>query len=148
MGIRRKARELVLQGMYAWEMNRDRFDSLIESFSADLPGDKETAEFAAALLRKTVRNQEALDEDIQSVAQNWDLGRMALIDRLILRLALAELLHFEEIPPKVTINEAIDLAKKFSTENSGTFVNGILDALYRRYKEENRILKTGRGLLD
>jgi N utilization substance protein B len=129
MGIRRKARELVLQGMYAWEMNRDRFDSLIESFSTELPGDPETAEFAASLLRKTVRNQEDLDRDIQSVAQNWDLGRMALIDRL-------------------TINEAIDLAKKFSTENSGTFVNGILDALFRRYKQEDRIRKTGRGLLD
>ncbi|HET56271.1 MAG TPA: N utilization substance protein B, partial [Ignavibacteria bacterium] len=74
--------------------------------------------------------------------------RIALLDRLILRLALCELLFFEEIPPKVTINEAIDLAKKFSTEDSGRFVNGILDAVLRKLKQENRLAKHGRGLLE
>ena len=74
MGVRRKARELVLQGMYAWEMNRDRFDSLIESFTAEMPEDPETAEFAASLLRKTVRNQEDLDR-MKGGAQRYDVFR-------------------------------------------------------------------------
>jgi len=85
---------------------------------------------------------------VTSVVENWEFGRIALIDRLILRLALCELLHFDEIPPKVTINEAIDLAKKYSTSQSGRFVNGILDSLYQKYKSENRIKKRGRGLIE
>jgi N utilization substance protein B len=147
MGKRRKARELVLQGLYSWEINKDRFESILETFSVEIPNDPETTEFASNLFRKAVRNQEELDRDIQSMVKNWDFGRMALLDRLVLRLASAELLYFEEIPPKVTINEAIDLAKKFSTEQSGQFVNGILDALYKKYRQENRITKSGRGLV-
>ena len=147
MGKRHKARELVLQGLYSWEMNKDHFDSILETFSKEIGDDPETVEFASDLLRKAVRHQETIDLDIQTAAKNWDLGRMALLDRLILRLALTELLHFSEIPPKVTINEAIDLAKNFSTEQSGQFVNGILDALYKKYRQENRIVKSGRGLV-
>jgi N utilization substance protein B len=147
MGKRRKARESVLQGLYACEMNPERFDAVLAGFTEDHPEDPETVGFASDLLRRTIRNRETLDLDIQSVAKNWDLNRMALIDRLVLRLALSELLYFEEIPPKVTLNEAIDLAKKYSTEGSGQFVNGILDAVYKKYRQENRIQKTGRGLL-
>ena len=71
-----------------------------------------------------------------------------MIDKLILRQALCELLYFKEIPPKVTINEAIDLAKKYSTTESGRFVNGILDAIYKTLKIHNQILKQGRGLIE
>jgi N utilization substance protein B len=147
MGKRRKARELVLQGLYAWEMNQDRFEAILETFTNEIPKDPDTVEFASSLLRQAVRHQEELDRDIRSVVKNWDFDRLALLDRLILRLAVAELLYFNEIPPKVTINEAIDLAKKFSTEQSGQFVNGILDALYRQYHQEKRIQKSGRGLI-
>lgn len=147
MGKRRRARELVLQGLYSWEINKDNFGKILETFSSEIHDDSETVEFASALLRKAVQHQEELDCDIQFVVKNWDLGRMAMLDRLVLRLAVAEFLYFEEIPPKVTINEAIDLAKKFSTEQSGQFVNGILDALYKKYKQENRIVKKGRGLV-
>jgi N utilization substance protein B len=148
MGKRRRARELVLQGLYSWEINKDNFGKILETFSSEIPDDPETVEFASNLIRRAVRHQEELERDIQFVVKNWDLGRMALLDRLVLRLAVTELLYFEEIPPKVTINEAIDLAKKFSTEQSGQFVNGILDALYKKYKQENRIMKTGRGLVE
>jgi N utilization substance protein B len=147
MGKRRKARELVLQGLYAWEMNQDRFEEILETFTDGIPDDPDTVEFASSLLRRAVRQQEDLDCDIRSVVKNWDFDRLALLDRLILRLAVAELLYFDEIPPKVTINEAIDLAKKFSTEQSGQFVNGILDALYKQYHQEKRIQKSGRGLV-
>jgi transcription antitermination protein NusB len=147
MGNRRKARELVLQGLYAWEMNQDRFEAIIETFNDGIREDPDTVEFASTLMRKSVRQKDELDSDIRSVVKNWDFDRLALLDRLILRLAVAELLYFSEIPPKVTINEAIDLAKKFSTEQSGQFVNGILDALYRKYHQEKRIQKSGRGLI-
>jgi transcription antitermination protein NusB len=148
MGKRRKAREMVLKGLYAWEIAGNRPETILGDLEAESGGESDTLEFTAALLRKTIRNREALDEEIRSVVENWEFGRMALLDRLILRLAVCELLHFGEIPPKVTINEAIDLAKVFSTEQSGQFVNGILDALYQKFRQEKRILKTGRGLVD
>jgi transcription antitermination protein NusB len=148
MGKRRKAREMVLKGLYAWEIAGNRPETILGDLEAESGVEPDTLEFTAALLRKTIRNREALDEEIRSVVENWEFGRMALLDRLILRLAVCELLHFGEIPPKVTINEAIDLAKVFSTEQSGQFVNGILDALYQKFRQEKRILKTGRGLVD
>ncbi len=110
--------------------------------------DEDISSFTAALLRKTVEHKASLDKDVASVVENWEFGRIALVDRLILRLALCELFFFEEIPPKVTINEAIDLAKEYSTAQSGRFVNGILDSLYRRLKSENKIKKRGRGLME
>jgi N utilization substance protein B len=85
---------------------------------------------------------------VAKAAENWKYERIALVDRLVLRIALCELLYFDDIPPKVTINEAIDLAKKFSTAESGRFVNGMLDALFKKYSDEKRIRKKGRGLLD
>jgi N utilization substance protein B len=139
---------MVLKGLYAWEMTGDRLEGILEDLAGQTAeDDAETREFAAALLHKAVRYRDAIDEDIRSAVKNWEFTRIAVLDRLILRLALAEILYFEDIPPKVTINEAIDLAKTFSTEGSGQFVNGVLDALYKKYRQENRIAKAGRGLV-
>jgi N utilization substance protein B len=80
--------------------------------------------------------------------KNWELDRIALIDRIVLRMGICELKYFPEIPPKVSINEAIELAKKFSTERSGKFVNGVLDAVYNELKETGQLVKQGRGLID
>lgn len=148
MGKRRKARELVLQNLYAYEISGNPIESVIEnmtSFESDAP---DIYEFACSLLRKTIHNQETLDNFVIETVKNWKFERIALLDRLILRQALCEMLYFDEIPPKVTINEAIDLAKKFSTDDSGRFVNGILDAVLRKLKQENRLDKHGRGLLE
>ncbi|MFC1569949.1 transcription antitermination factor NusB [bacterium] len=147
MGKRRKARELVLQSMYAENMAEKQTDEIIDDIMVSIQTDKDILEFAEKLFRKVIRFKLELDEEIATMLENWDLGRIALMDRLILRLALCELLYFEEIPPKVTLNEAIDLAKKFSTSESGRFVNGILDALYKKCNDEKRIVKTGRGLM-
>jgi N utilization substance protein B len=84
-------------------------------------------EFAEPLIRGTLEHRDEADELIKRFAKNWDLHRMAAVDRNILRLAVYEMLHREDIPPVVSINEAVDIAKKFSTEDSGKFVNGILD---------------------
>lgn len=79
-----------------------------------------------------------LDAEIQFVAQNWQVDRMAVIDRNVLRMAAFEILHCDEIPPKVAINEGIELGKRFSTQNSGAFINGILDKIKNRAAEEER----------
>lgn len=147
MGKRRKSRELVLQSMYAENITEKPVQEIMQEVIFQSQQDRDICEFAESLLRKALRFKQALDEEVAAMLENWDLNRVALIDRLVLRLALCELLYFQEIPPKVTMNEAIDLAKKFSTGESGRFVNGILDALYRKCNDENRIVKTGRGLL-
>jgi transcription antitermination protein NusB len=144
---RRKARELALQGLYALDVSGNSIETTLRDLSARTP-DEEVVNFAADIIRKAKTHKETLDEDVAKAAENWKFERIALIDRLILRIALCELLYFDDIPPKVTINEAIDLAKKYSTAESGRFVNGILDALFKKFSTEKRIRKRGRGLVD
>ncbi len=148
MKKRRRARELALQELYGWEISGNTIEVVLKRMTDENEAEEEIVTFASELLTRTILSKVTLDEDVVSVVENWEFGRIALIDRLILRLALCEFLHFEEIPPKVTINDAIDMAKKYSTSQSGRFVNGILDSLYQKYKSENRIKKRGRGLMD
>ncbi len=146
---RHKARELALKGMYAWEMSDNSKTDILDFMSKEACGDNEDIyKFATELLTKTMELKETLDDEIAGAVKNWELHRIAAVDRFILRLALCEFIAFEDIPPKVTINEAIDLAKTFSTAESGRFVNGILDALYQRLKSNHRISKKGRGLIE
>lgn len=144
MRKRRKSREIVLQGLYSKEISGNSYNEIIDSWQMD---DDEVLGFARNLLKMVLDHQEEIDEAVIASVKNWKFDRIALIDRLILRLAVCEFLWFEDIPPKVTINEAIDLAKKFSTEESGRFVNGILDSLYHKFQKESKILKQGRGLV-
>lgn len=95
--------------------------------------------FADPLIRGTLEQRDAIDENIKRHVQNWDFTRIAAVDRNILRLAIYEMLHRDDIPPVVSINEAVDIAKKFSTNDSGKFVNGILD------KVKGEILRPARG---
>jgi len=148
MRKRRRARELALQGLYAWEVSGNPLEVVLEKVSEKDKKDGEIVVFASDLLSKTVEHKEALDKDVDLVVENWEYERIALVDRLIIRMALCELLYFDEIPPKVTINEAIELAKEYSTAQSGRFVNGILDSLYQKFKSENKIKKKGRGLVE
>ena len=97
--------------------------------------------FAEPLIRGTLEHQAELDERIKQYAKNWDLHRMAVVDRNILRLAIYEMLYRDDIPPVVSINEAVDIAKKFSTEDSGKFVNGILDKVKGDLLRPARIVK-------
>ena len=148
MKRRRRARELALQGLYSYELSGNSIDETVEEVRRKGGEDEEIFTFATELFKKTAEQSETLDSYVVSVTENWELKRIALMDRLVLRMALCELLYFEEIPPKVTINEAIDLAKTYSTEQSGRFVNGILDSLYQSFKKENKMHKRGRGLVD
>ena len=127
MRKRTQARELALQLMYQIDLRGDEIlDEVNQALEAPA-GDREMLDFARELIHGCRAKQPEIDRQIEEVAKNWQLKRMAAIDRNILRLATYELLFREDIPPLVTINEAIDIAKKFSTKNSGPFVNGILD---------------------
>lgn len=122
----------------------------VERLEADfiIEWDDETKEFALQLLNKSDEHADYALELIERFSQNWELGRIAHVDRIILKIAITELLSFPEIPPKVTINESIEIVKKYSTEKSGVFVNGILDSVLTELKTTNRLVKTGRGLID
>ena len=127
MRKRTQARELALQLLYQLDLRGDEILDEVTAAVAPGSGDPETADFAREIIFGVRETRAEIDRHIEEVAKNWQLKRMAAIDRNILRLATYELLYREDIPPFVTINEAIEMAKKFSGKNSGPFVNGVLD---------------------
>ena len=143
MRKRTQARELALQLLYQLDLRGEEVVPDLLEHLASVP-DAEVRDFARELLQGYRERAQEIDRRIEEVARNWQLRRMAVIDRNILRLATYELLHRDDVPPLVAINEAIELAKKYSTKNSGPFVNGILDNLrLRNVKTEDRRPKTG-----
>lgn len=130
MSLRRKAREHALQMLFEWEIGRQSCSRVEKGFWRNARSEKATRAFANRLFEGAVGEAAALDELIGRHAQNWRLERMAAIDRAILRLAVYEL-RAAETPPRVVINEAVELAKKFSSEEAGAFINGILDAIHK-----------------
>ncbi|GAB4318362.1 MAG: transcription antitermination factor NusB [Candidatus Sumerlaeia bacterium] len=137
MGIRRISREIALQLLYAQEATNDPLKTVIEAFQ-EAGFRKETGEsgevpdFSKALLGSSKANQDHIDGMIRSVLEHWQLERVSRIDRAILRLACAEMMFHDDIPPKVTINEYIEIAKRFGDKDSPSFVNGVLDAIARK----------------
>lgn len=135
MKKRTRSRELALQFLYQLDLRGDDLLPEAKDYIRAEERDAETAKFALRLVQGTFDHWEELDLTIQGVAQNWNISRMAVVDRNVLRLATYELLHCQDIPPKVAINEAIELGKRYSTQNSGAFINGILDKIMNRAKE-------------
>jgi len=155
MGKRREARERAVQFLFQHDLNppSDLAGELEQFWSSqrtaaieeektgvatwgekvELPPptaeEAETRLFAEPLIKGVLEHRDAIDEQIKKHAKNWDFHRIAAVDRNIMRLAIYEMLHREDIPPVVSINEAVDIAKKFSTQDSGKFVNGILDKI-------------------
>ncbi len=144
---RRIIREKVLQALYAYELSREPITNIVENILGELRKDREAFEFAKEILYKTVQHQITADKRIRAKVDNWEFNRLAIIDRLVLRLGISELMYCPDIPPKVTINEAIEIAKEFSTEKSGKFVNGVLDAILEDMMRDGTLVKTGRGLM-
>lgn len=144
---RRQLRQKILQILYAHHMTEYPIEQVSKDQLEEIkePVDKK---FCKELISSVIEHDKEFDELINSKVKNWELERLALIDTIILKMGLAELIYFEDIPPKVTINEAVDLAKEFSTRNSGKFVNGILDAMFIVLKEEGKIDKKGKGLIE
>ncbi len=145
---RRLVREKVLQALYAHDVSKNPIESVIEQIVSDLKKDQKTFEFARQLILKVVETEDELDTIIRKRVANWEFNRLALIDRVILRMCICELLYFEDIPPKVSINEAIEIARRYSTEKSDKFVNGVLDSVLDDLKSTGKLHKTGRGLLE
>ncbi len=129
MKKRTRARELALQFLYQFDLRGPEFLEEEMSFLAGEEADEGTREFASLLIQGTAEHLEEINAVIREVAQNWDIGRMAVIGGNVLRMATYELLYCEDIPPKVSINEAIELGKRYSTQNSGGFINGVLDKI-------------------
>jgi N utilization substance protein B len=173
-GTRRLAREKVLQILVAYrisegspeeyfkhifhrkfnfadedeEITRLLTPDEIYEIEADVPiaWKNEDVKFGLDLINETLGHTAEFDRMIDEHADNWELERIALIDRILMHMALAELLYFEDIPIKVSVNEAIDIAKKYSTDKSSVFINGVLDSLLGKLQIESAIKKTGRGL--
>jgi N utilization substance protein B len=150
---RRIIREKVVQALYAYEIAGDPPEHVVRCVLEGLSSNKAAHEFAKSLVIETINHTAEIDKIIKAKVANWDFQRIAVIDRLILRMAICELLYFREIPPKVSMNEAIDLAKLFSTQRSGQFVNGVLDSVMSDFKERDDerleaggLSKAGRGL--
>ncbi len=133
MGVRRKAREQALQILYEMEISKINASEALKLYWEDLANKPADKEFTELIVRGVEVNREAIDEIIRRVSKNWQLNRMVKVDLTILRMAIFELLYCNDIPSKVSINEAIDLGKKFGTDDSAAFINGILDRVLKDY---------------
>jgi N utilization substance protein B len=133
MGARRKARELALQMLYQFDLSGNSPEMIVDTFEELQKSKPNTREFATKIFHGTVQNLEALDDMIQAQAENWRLSRMAVVDRNIIRMSVYEFLHEDDTPKLVIIDEAIEIAKKFGTDKSSQFINGILDGILKRY---------------
>ncbi|HEX4536153.1 MAG TPA: transcription antitermination factor NusB [Candidatus Acidoferrum sp.] len=136
MSLRTKSREFAMQMLFQWDMSRQDPAKLEAKFWRTAKAADNTRAFANKLFEGAAKDADELDALIVQHAQNWRLERMAIIDRAVLRLAIFEL-RSAETPPKVVLNEAVDLAKKFSSEDAGAFVNGILDAVNKALVEKD-----------
>jgi N utilization substance protein B len=135
MGRRHRARELALQALYLMEFSDQGPERALAEVQRLAEAAPEVDEFGGQLLAAVHRHRDELDRSIEQAADNWSLSRMATVDRNILRLGAAQLYYLaEEVPPKVAIDESIELAKIYGEDDSGRFINGILDRIYRDLK--------------
>ena len=134
MGYRRKSREYALQMLYQYDVSHQSA-GLADGFWADTEAPENIMEFSNYLVDGVIKNLDKIDDKIRLSASNWSIERMAVVDRNILRMSVFELLYIKDIPVKVTINEAIEIAKRFGEEESGSFVNGILDRIVKDHQE-------------
>lgn len=139
MGSRRKSREAALQALYQVDVTGDAADKALYDLEQRHPGNIEMVQFAAVIVNAVVSNLSEIDGLIVKAAQNWSINRMALIDRNIIRQGIAQLVYLQEqIPPKVAIDESIELAKKYGDGESGRFINGVLDKVYKDLTEKEK----------
>jgi len=141
MGKRRKSREGTLQVLFQLEFDDSDPDDVLDQFWKGKKVSHEIKDYSVYLVKGVTSHQNTIDRIIQSASEHWRLSRMAVVDRNILRMAVFELFYEEELAPAIVINEAIEIAKKFSSEQAAQFINGILDALRRRSDAVREMLK-------
>ena len=130
MATRRETREWVVQLLFQLDLNAsDDLDQTFAHFWAEREANPKSRTFTESIVRGTIENRDAVDARIKEAVEHWDIHRMGVIERNVLRMAVYEMFHRPDIPPVVTINEAVDIAKYFSSTESGRFVNGILDRI-------------------
>ena len=155
---RRQIRVKVMQAIYACKASLQTPDTVFDLLLKDIVKDLKDVEKKKKLSGDTemlqllyytcIEQADHYNQYIQAKAENWELERIARVDLVLMHMAICEMLNFDEIPIKVTINEYLELAKSFSTPKSSKFINGILDSLYNDFKKEGMITKKGRGLID
>lgn len=141
--MRRKEREFALKILYAQEFNETSLDHHKQLLDENEL--KHETEFSLGIISKYKKHFKEADDTIVKHIKNWEYNRVAILDKIILRIAFLELMYFEDIPPEATMNEAIELAKKFSTPKSGLFVNGVIDSIIKSQKADLKNIKKGRG---
>ena len=141
MGRRRKAREETLRILFRLEFENKQIEKTLDQYWESKKISEEIKEYSTWLVNGIISDQAKIDNIIQQVSEHWRISRMALVDRNILRMAVFELLYEENIAPAIIINEAIEIAKKYSGDEAGTFVNGILDAVRKDLKDIKKSLK-------
>ncbi len=134
MSQRRKGREFALQVLYAMDMGGGLLPEAVDGVLRDNPVLPEAKAYGIRLAEKVVAERDALEKEIRAAASNWDLDRMAVVDRIVILCSAAEILYFADVPPKASISEAVDIAKKFSTAESSRFVNGVLDSIVHKHE--------------
>lgn len=144
MGKRRKARESTLQILFQLEFDDSEPEKTIEQYWEHRKASEEIRQYSSWLVKGIISHQKEIDKIIQSVSEHWRISRMAMIDRNILRMAVFELLFEEDIAPAIVINEAIEIAKKYSNEEAATFVNGLLDAVRKKCIPERKTDREGK----
>jgi N utilization substance protein B len=142
MGNRRKSRELAMQALFYMDVNQNDSDELLERFCLNFNFSKKARPFFLKLIKGVIQAKPEIDSIIETYSDNWKINRMACVDRNIMRIAVYELLYCQDIPSKVSINEAIDVGKKFGTEESGAFINGILDSIHIALKKKKIKIET------
>ncbi len=133
---RRKAREATMQALYALEINNG-FPQDVLALCNDSFNNSENDIYTRELFNCVVEKQSWADDLISQCLENWEYGRVAILDKILLRMGVSEIYHIDDVPPKVSISEMVEIAKVYSTEESSSFVNGILDTIYKNYSEKN-----------
>ena len=129
MGIRRRARELAIQALFYMDSRNNSSQESVERFCQNFSPSPKTTPFFLKLVGGVLKAQPEIDPLIERYSKNWKIHRMSLVDRNVMRIAIYELIYCADIPAKVSINEAVDIGKKFGSEESGAFINGILDSI-------------------
>ena len=140
MGTRRRARELAMQALFYMDTQQNGSPQMLERFCENFTLPQKVRPFFLQLVKGVLATQDQIDVIIERYSENWKVPRMSCVDRNVMRVAVFEMLFCPDIPPKVSINEAIDVAKKFGTEESGAFINGIVDRI--RIAAEKGEIKT------
>ena len=136
MGKRRLSRELVVQFLYLIEMNEGEVQNQLKQFWESHPAAEDVQSFTEDILNDIFDHKEAIDARLEKYSDNWTLSRMAVIDRNLLRMASSEILYSKTVPPKVAIDEAVEIAKRFGSEDSPNFINGILDRILKELNSD------------